>query len=96
MSVYAIYRLYKKIAALVDDAEAEAEASDKMELVKAAFIRNYGDLNLVNQLHFAGRIYFDLFNSNEERKSAEKRLVEIVENMEAHIYGGIFNAYVLL
>lgn len=96
MSVYAIYRLYRKVSEVLEDKSALEDAKYKEQRAKDAFIKNYGSLNLENQLYFAGQLYFDLFEDESNRKFAEKRLVEVVESMDCHIYGGIFNAYVLL
>ena len=96
MSVYAIHRLFRKIAIALGDISAAEEASRREQRTKTAFIENYGNLNLENQLYYAGQVYFDLFKDDDSRNNAKNRLVEVVEGMDCHIYGGIFNAYLLL
>lgn len=95
-AVYGIYKLYLKAAEAMEDTDEIEYAKKKSAEIKKAFILSYGDLKLENQLYWAGRLYFDLFDSREDRKAATDYLVRIVEKFDRHIYGGIFNAYILL
>lgn len=92
MALYTMYIIFKKAAKILNQTDDEAYAADEIKVIRSAYMNKYGDLHLKNQLYLAGNI---LFNLTDNPKETADELAKLVEEMDYHLYGGIFTTATL-
>ena len=85
--------IYAKIAHILDKKTEKKEADKLYQYIRNAYMKNFGDLELNNQLLYAGQL---MLGFTDDAEKSINKLVETVKNQNYHICGGLFCSKFLL
>ena len=88
-----LVNLFRKIAIILGEIEDAKEAEELFQYMHSAFLKQYGALEINNQIFYAAQLAFGFTDREEETLH---KLLKTVEDADYHITGGLLCSRYLL